>query len=622
MSGARWIRPALLAMLFCACFAMGARADEPSIYTFPEVEPSYAVKAGYRFVGLEGSERAIEYEHPEGAPYLGIKAVVFPLPHRIYLEIEGVGDRDYFADLGYAYGDKLVSRWVRRSIYHNLENIELVELSPIFAVDRRDGGEDYGVQTVLDDVYLRGKPLNFPFHIYATVERSEKRGTAQQRFLAGAGNFTRTSRERDIDWTSDVVTLGANSHLGVLEIDYAHSEKRFRPGGDDVMSDLYATGTYPHNVVSETEGSTDTVKVHTSYTGRVTASATFSRTHRENTTSDAEADYDMAQGELTIVPTERAMLALKYRRLIKDTTTPDTLPAQYLGFPAFTTATAVARENISTTEETYEGLFDYHVTRSTMVGVNHRIRQTGRRNNGGWNVPDTTTRRETRVFLRTRLPWQARFRAHYQHVEQEDPAYNSEPERADSGMLYLSMSPSGRALAVLVWEQAHERRSSLKFADSRAEDRSVRRQGGTAMFSYMVGERSTLSASYAFMQRRVRQDLYYETVFSNNVEYKETAHIYSLGFNHTTKTDLALHAGVSRTTGMSRFDEDGVDSFSELGVRQTRYELGADYRGTGRFGYCLEGKYLDFDDTVENDENPAMEDGSAWLVLAGISASW
>ncbi len=73
---------------------------------------------------------------------------------------------------------------------------------------------------------------------------------------------------------------------------------------------------------------------------------------------------------------------------------------------------------------------------------------------------------------------------------------------------------------------------------------------------------------------------------------------------------------------MSRFDEDGVDSFSELGVRQTRYELGADYRGTGRFGYCLEGKYLDFDDTVENDENPAMEDGSAWLVLAGISASW
>jgi hypothetical protein len=342
-----WI---FMAVLVAGCL-LGEGEARASVYHYPDIEPSYAVRAGYRFADVEGSSRAAEYEDLDGAPYLGFKAVLFPFPSRVYFEIDAVGSQDYFADLGYAYGDRFVSRWVRKAVYHNLDDIKI---DPAFGVNRRHRGEDFSVRTTTDNVYLRGKPLKFPLHVYVNVDRTEQDGIRQQRFFNGT--FTRATEERDIDWMSDNVTVGVNSHLGPVEVDYSHSEKRFRPSGDDVMSETYGAATLPHNVFSETEGSTDTVMMHTSYTGRIVASVTLSRTERENTTSEAGASNTLRQGEVTIVPSEKATLVLKYRKKKSETDTPDTLPANYLGFSDYAAPTPVVRENISTTEDMYSGL--------------------------------------------------------------------------------------------------------------------------------------------------------------------------------------------------------------------------------------------------------------------------
>jgi len=612
-------------MMLLAVSALPAFA----VYEYPEIEPAYLVRGGYRFVGFEGSARAAEYQYLKSSPYLGVKAVLFPFPSRIHLEINAYNENDYFADLGYAYGDKVVARWIRETMYHNLDNIKLMEFNPIFAVDRRDRGDDYGVRVDMDEFYFRGKPAEFPFHLYVRALRVEKEGTAQQRFIGGLNDFTRISRSRDIDWNATEVTVGANSHLGPLEADYSHSEKRFKPGSNDVMSDTYSDGTYPHNVLSETEGSTDTLMVHTSYTGRLVASATLSRTQRENTTSGAEAEYVMGYGELAWTPAEKVSLALKYRKKMTDEETPNTLETNYLGFSVYSSPTVVDRDAMSTTENRYAAILNYRPSIGTAFNIGYSITRTSRDDAEVWNVPDSTTERETTFSMRTRLPKHMKLRARYRHLEAIEPAYNVQPERSDSGTLYLTVFPAQRWVTTLTMALANERRHSLEFKDSRAKDRRVQNGRVMAQVAYVVTDRATVSAAYAYLTRRVSQDMYYKDsasnpLFANDVKYDQTALNYTLAGDYHTKGLLAFHAAVSRTDTKSGFDDGSVsfDSLSELEVSETTYEFSVHHGREEGIIYGLDAKYYDFDDRLDNSDNPALKDGSAYIALVSASVSF
>jgi hypothetical protein len=82
-----------------------------------------------------------------------------------------------------------------------------------------------------------------------------------------------------------------NSHLGYVEAEVSHTEKRFDVGGDNVLKYNYAAapgreaGVYLHNFVPELKSSTNTLKLHTNYTGQIVAAATLQRRTRKTGTA-------------------------------------------------------------------------------------------------------------------------------------------------------------------------------------------------------------------------------------------------------------------------------------------------------------------------------------------------
>jgi hypothetical protein len=55
---------------------------------------------------------------------------VFSFPHRFHLELDIKNRKDYFGDISYAYEDIILFRGINRTLFHNLDNISLVDLDP------------------------------------------------------------------------------------------------------------------------------------------------------------------------------------------------------------------------------------------------------------------------------------------------------------------------------------------------------------------------------------------------------------------------------------------------------------------------------------------------------------
>jgi len=49
-------------------------------------------------------------------------------PHRLHFDLDFLNEKDYQTDLAYAYGELFLSRWFNTTLFHNADNIELIEL--------------------------------------------------------------------------------------------------------------------------------------------------------------------------------------------------------------------------------------------------------------------------------------------------------------------------------------------------------------------------------------------------------------------------------------------------------------------------------------------------------------
>ena len=217
------------------------------IYKFPEIKPEYSLTGGFRFIEIDGSERAAEYEYPDNSLIFLGEYRALPFPHRFHIEVDFFNKKDYFGDLSYAYKDIVLTRWISRSIFHNLENIRLIDAGPSerFTVDVTDPFEKYDLTTMMNTVFVRFKLPDYPLHLYADGDFINKDGKKQQRFLGGSGYFNdlkRTTQKRDVDWNTRNLKVGFNTHAGPVEFDISHSEKRFDSGGDRVLYDFYRGG--------------------------------------------------------------------------------------------------------------------------------------------------------------------------------------------------------------------------------------------------------------------------------------------------------------------------------------------------------------------------------------------
>ena len=610
-------------------------------YIFPDIKPEISLNTGYRHVHLNGSSRAEEYEYLHNSLVLDGELRSISLNHRLHLDLEVKNEKDYYGDTSYAYKDLILFRGVNSTLFHNLDNITLFPFGA-FSVSNNDPDGKYGVKVGISNLLLRFKTPDFPAHLYFEGNFVDKDGMAQQRFLGGSGSFTtrtRVSDKRDIDLQTSVYTFGANSHLGPVELDLSHSEKKLEVAGDAVMIYSYSdpvptvAGNYYHNRLSELESSTNTLKLHTSLTGRLVASATLSKTEKENRDSRAKAEYLFAAGEVTWMPLTELTFFAKYRHQERDLDNPDTVTVQNLSNAS--TYLYNVRNSISSISDSVTGIVRYRPLKGVMLKADYTYEDIRRNDVEEWHViPDSTQRQRISLSGDIKIMAGLKLKAKYTHKDINNPATNMEPDRADEGLLTLSWTPLPRLTTYISYGTIEEKRESLEFLGGTtiitAENRKVKKDQLIGTLSYQLFKNLSVSGSYAYMHDNVRQDIRLHVTdtnyWDNLVPYKTTSRNYSLDVNYNPKSFIRLNGGISHTISQGTYYTsapalDSIASYSELKIKETTYRASGEYQFKGGMSAGVQYRYSTFNDVLNNPYNE-VNDGRATIILLTISKKW
>lgn len=605
---------------------------------------SLTLSGGYRFVGLSGSAQVGEYEYFHDSIVLGVELLRIVQPHRMHLDIAAYNGKDYAGDLSYAYKDIVYFRGVNTTLYHNLDNITLIDLDPATAsprVDVRDAGEEYGIKTSQNSFLFRLKTPDFPLHGYVGGDFISKDGTQQQRFMGQVNRQVRASTSRDINWNTENIVIGVNSHLGPVEIDVSHGEKRFRSDGDDILYDSYdavgttrKAGVYPHNLIPEQKGSTNTIRLHTSYTGRLVASATLSNINRENSDSEAKADYMTGTGEVTWVPIEKLTFFFNYRYKDKDVDNPESVTITDLSDPS-NKYTYSVKPPVSSVSNTFSGTARYRALKDLTLKAKFSYDDIRRKDAEGWDLPDRTTTRTASASADLKIKKNLKLKAGYTHKSINSPATNLEPDTSDKGEVSVSWMPVQKISTFLSYSIMDGDRDDLHYIDTEAADkRNVNQNRILGSITILPLKDLSLTASYFYLNDKTQQDIeYHDTTGAPHIDpyvpYKNNSHNYSIYAMYIPAERVSLNAGVSHTKSTGGFHvEDinltqtvAIDSFSEMKTEETVYSISGEYMFRQNSSLMLEYLHGDLDDILDNPYDD-VEDGRAHRVLLTFLKKW
>jgi hypothetical protein len=605
--------------------------EELYIYQFPDIKPKFYGSIGYRFIDLSGSERAGEFEYLHSSIAGSGLFIAYPFPHRLHLELDVLNENDFFGDVRYAYKDTILFRGLTRKVFHNLDNIALSDSdsSDLYTVNREDVGEKYGIEKSMSKLFLRLKMPQFPFHIYINGNFITKEGTQQQRFLANYGTIDRESTKREIDWNSRDIGIGANSHLGPVEIDIFHSEKRLEINKENIMENSYDGKLLPHNLMPEIEGSMTSLKLHTAYTGRLVAAATLSWIDRENLDSKAKAGYFIGAGDITYMPNERLTFFAKYRHKKTDMDNPDSIPVNYLGYSDYTSPITV-KPSISSNVDLLSSTVRYRPFNRVTLNAEYIYERTERDNADEWNLPRVTARDILSFSLNTSIIKKLNLRAKYTHQEVDTPAYNNQPDSSDEGKISLSWSPLNWASALVSYSIMKANRDNIYYIDEGVQVTANNRERWLdrllGSISFIVFDNLTITTSYYYLSNKTEQDLLYNNTDLNpsyhidyGVLYKDSSNTYAANVNYIPKKNINLNVDVSYTDSKGNFypgDPLSV-SLSDLKIRETNCVVRGDYEFKKGWGLEVKYNYVDYNDLLNN-----SNDGILHVFLVTISKKW
>ncbi len=625
-------------------------AAPSEVYAFPIIKPEISLFGGYGFSGFSGSPRADQFEYLHDSVSLGGELRVFSYPHRLHLDIDVKNEKDYFGDISYSYKDIILFRGINRTLWHNLVNIPLVDLDPSTpspGVDVRDNGIEYGTKVGISTGFMRFKTPDFPLHVYLEGSYIDKSGSMQQRFLGGSGSFdniVRVSEQRDIDRVTKSILIGANSHLGPIEADFSHGEKRFDASGDKVLHDFFTAssprpaGQFAHNVTPDISSSSNTLKLHTSYTGSLVASATLTNIDNENKDSGTKADYFIGSADVTWVPTPKLTFFVKYRHRDADIDNPGTVSITDISNPS-QTFTFPVRAALSSMTDTVSGAVRYRPFSGVVLKAEYVFKNIERENAQAWNLPDSTRKNSITISADSRILKGLNFKARYTHMETDSPAYNTDPDRSDAARFSLSWVPIPQINTYVSYSFAREKRDNVQFTEpddtiTTAGSRDVKKDMVMGGITFLILKDLSVTGSYAYLHHRILQDIEFQdptggAQIDPAVPDKEKAQTFAVDVNYIPRNNLTLHAGISYTTSNGQFYPGSLDllqpisvaSFSELKERETVYSLSGEYRFKNGFGLELRYKYSDLKDVLNNPFDD-VQNGNAHTVMVLLSKRW
>lgn len=618
--------------------AAGEKAAESDLGVAPEVR----IGGGYYGITQNGNTMAAEYQYLKSSPSGILDLEWDPLPHRFVLKSYFLNPKDYFGEVDYSYRDVVVFNGYARSLFHNLQHYSFgpddpatpspsfTDLNPLDA---------YGIGNQLNRGFIRFKTPDFPFHLYANVRTIDREGSIQQRFLT-SGGLNKVSQSRAVDWNSSEYQVGMNSHLGPIEADYSHTEKKFEDIGAKVLYDTSTGIPIPHNLIPDIKSSWDTIKLHTSYSGRFVLAGTYTNGDRTNEDSAAKVKFTNAAGDLMFMPVTSVIFSLRYRHYDQDVTNPDTVTVTGV-------ATYNVRDSISSTRDVVSAVLRYRATERLTLKAEYTGDTTDRtRGQLGtfvtappvgqqafWDVPESTTKSTAKVGFNYRVQKKLIFRGDYSLTSVDNPAYATDPDKANNARVAFIWTPSAKFNSMLSYAIAREKRDELT-APLAGGSRDADRDQALASATVMIGKRTSLTASYGMYKNKVDQTvtlvdgtgLGEVPVLEPGVPYTDTSHVGTLALTVAPKDGMNITGSATRSYSRGNFRLSGADGvtnvagiaeLSDLKVVDTVYSAGVELQLTRFVSTELRYQYRRYDDKIDD-----AQDGTMKLALATLALKW
>jgi len=569
--------------------------QEPAVYY--ETEGDYYL--GYRWVSDDDSLKAAEYIYPHSSVTFGLDLLSCPLPYRYHMNAEFLSNYDFYTDAGFAYKDLVLFRDILVGVHHNLEhfNYQYAGEPPDLVYTDRNPGDDYYVDFVSNLLSLRLKAPDFPFHTFLNHRHIEREGRDQQRFLLGDFNDThKISEARDVDWSSNALKLGTNSHLGPVEVEYAFDQAKFNPDGSEILYDPYpASGDrhadiYPHNVVPETESSAHSMKMHSSYTGGIVTAATVSNLYQKNNYSRIESTTWKGAFDFSWIPDPLVGLFFKYRHTDVDMDTPDTVTltglSNSLNYPV--------RQGVSYDKDVFSLSSRYRPGNLLSLLASYEFSHLDRKDVGEWVVLPGQSNIHTINFTANAKPLdKVKVKASYEYKNYSQPAYNNTPDSSNKLRLTTTYLPVPWLNVYLEYILALTERNSLNYLNSdpalllEIGERDGRHDQFLVSLTTELSPKVSLTASWFYQRWDVEQDLAYGKwlmagagdlpYLDVGVPYTDEANSFSLAIFYLPRQDLTVTADLTYTITKGKTGYDDVvggepfslSSFSALKASET-----------------------------------------------------
>lgn len=602
---------------------------------------------GYRWVSQDKSTASGEYEYLHSS--LAGSAVVEydPLPNRFLLEMYAVNGKDYFGEIDYSYGDVFMLNGMARSLFHNIHHVslgvdDLTTPSPVFT--DYNPTDAYGVQDAMNRLQVRIKAPDYPFHIYLEGKSQEKEGTVQQRFLSalsGAGGFSKSSRSREVDWTTTEAKATINSHLGPAEVEYSHAIKEFSPTAEGrVMTDTVSgTGTVSNQVPS-LESSSDTIKLHTSHTGRIAAAGTYSQGEKKNKDSGTKVLFMNAAGDLTLIPWKELTLSVKYRHFDVNEETPDFVTRAGITSAATGTGALSVREALDYTRDQVSGLVRFRATQNLTLRAEYawdslfRTSLSGSRFPSGapadWELDRRVSKATARLGATYRFTSRLYLRGDVSRQTADVPdnsVDNSYMQTVDSARGTLTWTPSAWFSMLLAGGTTREQRDKL--AAPLSGEKSADRNRLLGSFTFLVGKKTSITPSYAFYRNSTVSAIAYTDaaggiLAETHIPYDDTAHIGTLTVSHAVSEVMTLSAEASRAYVRGNYrtagavpGSQGIQNLSDLKSVETSAGTDLQLQFTKYLGSDFRYFIRKIDDILDS-----AQDGTTQLIFAGLTLKW
>lgn len=542
----------------------------------PSHETEGFFSLGYRSLILRDSDKAYEYQYPHSSLAGQLDIASYPLPHRFHLTTEYLSEKNYYGDMGYAFSDLLLFRDTFLGVYRNIEsyNYQFVGEPPSVTYDNRNVGDEYHTGMFDNIFFLRFKFPDFPFHAFLKHRYFAKEGSVQQRFLIGSlGDLQKVSQTRDIDWQSQAFTLGANSHLGPVEIEYSHDVTRFDPGRNNILYDFYpATSdrpadTYPHDVIPETESSANSLKVHSSYTGGLVAAATLSSITQKNSYSGIKSDTWRGATDLSYMPFPELYFSCKFRHQELEIDSPYSVNLKGLT----NERNYIVRQSISSKSDVFVFSARYQPMQRVTLLSNYEFSSLERTNTDQWQIlPEYTESNSIKLAAYARPVSSLNLKLSTDFRFVHNPALNIEPDYSNQVQFSTTYLPTTWITAFLSYNLAKTERDNVRYLNNTPNvivdggRRETNNDRLLASLSFVFSPKTTLTASFAQYNGKVEQDLAYAKwndsgtagdlpYLDFNVPYTDKAHSYSLSLHNVPIDSITVMTSVSYTVSQSEF---------------------------------------------------------------------